>query len=263
MSTRAAVESAVRSWLLLAASATDGQIIKANEKGPRPASPYLTVRVTSDVQDGESQIRNVLGRTLTVTGGTTGTVYTVTVNGSPAAYTRQAGDTDALAAAGLAAAIVAADPDVFASVDGAALVVSPLSGALTVSEADPNLTLDSETVAVELEHGTARAVVSINGYGATAEGWLSTAQRSLRLDAIQARNDADGVTIRADGALTDVAAMLDTSVEPRWLLEAEVTYAYASSGEALVALGTLSIAYTGEIYPSSPDPLTDTLTVEV
>lgn len=265
MSTAESILQAVRSWLMLANGLDDdAKVIPANDKGPRPPKPYITVLVTvADIPVGEDETRNVLGHPFTVTGGSAGTVYTLTVNGATVTYTRTAEDTNATAAAGLAAAVVAADEDVFAEASGATLTVSPIVGALSVSETDANLSTGT-TVPVELVVGTARASVSVQGYGDGSLAYLEKARRRLRSESVIAQNDEDGVTIRATGGVSNLSALVDTAIESRHLLEVEVDYGFAESGETFVALGTVSVDYEGPRYAdeSAPPAFSDTLTVE-
>lgn len=249
---------------MLANGLTDHARVRvADDRAPRPALPYLTVKVTAaDIPVGETEVRGSLGRVVSVTGGASGDVYTVSVNGDPVTYTRGDTDTDADTAAGLAAAIVAADPTAYAEATDADLVISAITGSLSVGVTDPNLSLSATTVPIERVVGDCFATVSVQGFGAGAEAWLVRAKRRLRSDSVIAQNDRDCVTIRADGAVSNLSEVLDTSIEPRFLLEVEVDYAFAEFGETMIALGTVSISYTGERFGGDPDPLTDTITVE-
>lgn len=54
MTIRESILQGVRTWLKAAATLTDAQVIPADDVGPRPAMPYLTVKVLSaDLQVGE------------------------------------------------------------------------------------------------------------------------------------------------------------------------------------------------------------------
>lgn len=56
MTTRETILQAVRSWFKTALGITDSQIIPADDKGPRPALPYLTVKViTADIPVGTDE----------------------------------------------------------------------------------------------------------------------------------------------------------------------------------------------------------------
>lgn len=68
MAVREDILQGVRSWLMLAATLTDDQVIVANDGGPRPELPYLTVLVlVADIQVGEDEvIRGLSGATPTV-----------------------------------------------------------------------------------------------------------------------------------------------------------------------------------------------------
>lgn len=79
MTIRGDILQAVRGWLKAASSLTDAQVIPADDKGPRPALPYLTVKVTvADLQVGEDEARYALDEddvpTVTVYGTRRGTV---------------------------------------------------------------------------------------------------------------------------------------------------------------------------------------------
>lgn len=58
MTIRGDILQAVRGWLKNAASLTDAQVIPADDRGPRPPLPYLTVKVlVADLQVGEDETR--------------------------------------------------------------------------------------------------------------------------------------------------------------------------------------------------------------
>jgi hypothetical protein len=79
MSIRGDILQAVRGWLKAASSLTDAQVIPADDIGPRPALPYLTVKVVvADLPVGEDETRYALNGdddpTVTVHGTRRGTV---------------------------------------------------------------------------------------------------------------------------------------------------------------------------------------------
>lgn len=79
MTIRGDILQAVRGWLQASSSLTDAQVIPADDRGPRPALPYVTVKVTTaDVQVGEDEARYGLDDddvpTVTVHGTRRGTV---------------------------------------------------------------------------------------------------------------------------------------------------------------------------------------------
>ncbi len=267
MTIREALLQGVRNWLKLAAVLPDARVRVSEDETPRPALPYLTVKVTShDIVVGEDEERATLGEVLTVTGGTTGTVYAVTVNGEAITYTRLVTDTtNTLAAAGLAAAIVAGVDEVYADADGATVTVSPIDGALTltVAEAHAFLTLAADTVPVDLVHGDRRASVSINSYGLGGEAWLSTAVRRLRSASVLAQNDTDGITITPIGGLTDLSTVIVGAFEVRHLLEVELAYGFASDGETSIACGVIEVAYTSERFADDPAAFTTTISLDL
>lgn len=178
MSTRTEIEAGIRSWLKLAGSAaglTDAQVVIADQHMPRPAPPYLTVKVvTLDIPIGEDE---------------------QLVNAVPEYRSR----------------------------------------------------------------GQRRALVSINAYGETAVEWLERACTRLRHPAVQAVIDAAGLTLRTDGGLNDLSALVDTSIETRGQRDIEVTYAVVTDAEGVTEL--LTVESTNTYEGGSPADLVETHTV--
>lgn len=180
MAVREDILQGIRTWLKTSESLTDAQVIPADDDGPRPALPYLTVKVlTADAEIGR-------------------------------------------------------DEDV-RSTDG--------SG-------DPTLVV----------RGERRATVSVQAFGTTAEGWLSTALLKRRLPSIQEVLLGVGLTIEPMGPIRDLSRLVDTAIEPRFGVDLEVTYLLTSDTvaetEALSVVGT----YT---FDGEPSDLTVSSTVSL
>lgn len=258
-----------RDWLKAAATSaglTDAQVIPADDDGPRPPLPFLTVKLTaSDIEVGEDEPVVALADVLTVTdAGAPGTVYTVTVNGTVVTYTRTgAATTPALVAVDLAEEVNDAVDDVFAEADGATVIVSARTGSLAVSESDSRLTLaEDETPVVGLcLHRM--ATLSVQGFGATTAAWLERAAQRLRTPAIQELLDDAGLSVRVAGGMQNLAGLLDTSIEPRFLREFEIDYASRIDPVAVTPVETVTVDATFERDGTDPADLETTITADL
>lgn len=265
------VIQACREWLKLAGATTaltDAQVIPADDKGPRPPLPYLTVKLTaSDVAVGEDEPVTWLGDQLTVATAAAGTVYTVTVNDEVVTYTRLAGQSNTQVAAGLAAAINAAVDLVHAENVAAVVWLAALTGELVTTEADANLTLAADSVAVAGLLAQRSASLSVQSFdGATpltAAAWLERAALRLAMPDVITLLDAAGLSVEANGGMTDLSSMVDTSIEGRRLREFDVSYAIRTEPVLLTPLEVVTAALTIEKYDGDPDPYTVSLEVEV
>lgn len=242
---------AVRAWLQLAARSTpltDEQVIIANEKIGRQALPYLAINLTSlDIPRGIDEDIPSLGDTVTpATVGITGTVYALTINGTSISYTRTAGaTTKTLIATAILAAIEAADIDnVTAERDGEVITIA-CTDDLTTSVADPTkLTRAAATAPIKSIAGDRTAMLEINGYGSETHAWLERAAIRLRSPGVIALLNAAGLSIVSNGGITALPALLETSIEPRYLREFEIVYGLRSDPEILIAVGTIEVAAT-------------------
>ena len=239
---------AVRAWLQLAATSaglTADQILIANEKAIRPALPFLTVHLTSlDIPRGIDEDVGHLGDTITpATVGSTGTVYALTINGTVISYTRTAGaTTKTLIATAILALIIAADIDnVTAEQDGELLIIA-CTDELTTSVADATkLTRVADAAPVISIAGDRTAMLEINGYGSETHAWLERVAIRLRAPAVITLLDAAGLSVVSFGGITSLPALLDTSIEPRYLREFEIVYGLRSDPEIVIDAVTLNV----------------------
>lgn len=120
--------------------------------------------------------------------------------------------------------------------------------------------LDGDSLPTSTVRGERRATVSLQGFGAAAEDWLESAMLRRRLPTIQNVLIGVGLTIEPMGAIRDLSRLVDTSIEPRFSLDLEVTYRIesdpASETEALTIEGTY-------VLGGSPSDLTVTSTVSL
>lgn len=250
---------ACRAWLKAGAKAgglTDDQVIPADDDGPRPPIPYLTVKLTTlDLPVGVDEELPALADVLTITGGGDGTSYAVTVNGEAVTYDRADGATDAEAATGLAAAIAEVE-HVAAEADAERVIVSARHGTLTTSTADVNLSLDLADEPVLGIGGQRTAGLSVQGFGSVTVDWLERAALRLRSPAIMEALDAAGLSVRAIGATSDLSRLLDTATEGRYLREFEIAYAVRADPVTQIAADLANVSITLERYSDAPDPYT-------
>jgi len=251
------VLQAVRAWAKLAAARTpltDAQVIPSDAPGPRPAKPYLTIKITApDLPVGEDEDLSYLGDLVTVAEADEGTEYSLTVRGEEVSYTSQAGEGAEEVAAALAAALCELEL-VYAVATGDEVQVAALAGELGTETADPNLTLEAASQPVLGRGGQRRSTVSLQGFGAATAGWLE--RMVLRLGSPDVREllDAAGLSVRPLGGLTNLALILDTASEPRYARDVEVSYALRGDPWFEVPAALASAAVLLEDREGDPDP---------
>lgn len=184
MTNREAITQAVREWYKSALALTDAQIIPADDKGPRPPLPYLTVKV-----------------------------------------------------------IVA---DIPTATD------EPIREMTDITEI-PTIRM----------RGQRSGTVSVQGFGADSYGWIEVATLRLGYDTIQrALCDAGLTVINRGGGITDLSALIDTEIEPRFLREYEIGYSVIDTdAEELIEAASVQIDLTLEDREDDPDPLTTTIEI--
>lgn len=260
------VLQALRGWLKLAAARTpltDAQVIPSDAPGPRPAKPYLTVKITSpDLGVGSDEDLAYLGDLVTVAPADEGTVYAITVRGEEVSYTAQAGDGAEEVAAALAAALCELEL-VYALATGDTIQIAALAGELGTETDDPNLELGVASQPVAGVGAQRRATVSLQGFGAETAGWLERAVLRLRAPHVRALLDAAGLTVIAPGSITNLALILDTASEPRYARDVEVSYALRSDPWFEVPAALVSAAVLLEDRQEDPDPYEIEITAEL
>lgn len=226
---------AVRAACRQAFGLTHAQVIPADDRGPRPELPYLTVRVGT-VAIPAHAAPEVLPAPLvraTVGDDVEGASYTLVVDGTTYTVVRDDEDTDATVATALAAAIWAdhaADDDAVAAVSGADVLLHPgTGGELAVTASTPNLTITDDE-GVDVLRGGYDATLTVQGFGADAAPWVEGLELALRRADVQAVQDAAGVDLRCPGGVINVAELLDTAIEPRWSREVEASYTAVALG---------------------------------
>lgn len=177
MSVREDLLQAARGAIKAALTLTDAQVIPADDKGPRPPLPYLTVKIT-------------------------------TAGGSSGYH-----------------------PEDIPGCDG-------VTG-------DPTTKGRASYV----------ATASVQGFGATAAGWLDELPLRLRRPAVL--DTLATVAVRPLGGVVDVSALLDTEIEHRYALDLEVAYAVEDDPVSLTEALTVETEYTGE--SDTPGDLTVTI----
>jgi hypothetical protein len=112
--------------------------------------------------------------------------------------------------------------------------------------------------------GTRRGTLSVQGFGADSAGWLEVATLRLRRPSIQAILDAAGLSVINQGGVTDISALLDTEIEPRFLREFELGYAVVDADtEDLVEMKLVEAEITFIDREGDPDPLVTTIVVDL
>jgi hypothetical protein len=113
--------------------------------------------------------------------------------------------------------------------------------------------------------GHRSGTVSVNGYGTDTSGWFEVFALRLRNESIRRLFDDAGIAvINRGGGVTDLSPFVDTSIEPRFLREFEISYSVVDAvAEELVAAEVIEVDLTLEDQLEDPDPLTVTVVVNI
>ena len=223
-----------RTLIKAACNLTDSQCVVQQDKAPRPDLPYLAVLIDSydeGLQAADSQAyRNA--DTVTVTGGTTGSTYTITCAGTQVTVTREAGDTNADVAAALASALYDTG-DVETQVSNAVVTIIPLSVALdTVLSGTGTMTLDESALPATVGSGFRRSRLSLWGYGESSRPWIERVRMYLsQPDAITAIL-AGGFSVAPAGDIVVETVDLGTAYELRYSCALDIRYVLNTVGQA-------------------------------
>lgn len=244
----------VRSFFKNVLSLTDAQIIPANDKGPRPPLPYMTVRLDrADQPNAIDTQTTVEADVLTVTGGAVDDVYAVSVQGTEVQYTRLDGETDGEVATALLALILGVS-GITGTVNGPVIVLISLTREpLDTEVVSGDLSLEAGGVPAEAVEGLRTADVEIVGYGAMTDEWMTQAVSSLRLAIGIAACVNAGIAIRADGGSNNRSAMVDTQIEARWSRNLSVDYAIRGAAQPLTPLSTVLVSGVLETQTGGSD----------
>lgn len=109
------------------------------------------------------------------------------------------------------------------------LTVRVLSYDLTVGE-DEDLVDDADPPTWQ-PRGQRTSVVSVNGFGPTAEAWLSRAVLMLRAPSVLAQLGAAGVAVRPIGPTSNLSALLDDATQVRVERDFGVDYVQTATDE--------------------------------
>ena len=218
---------------------------------PRPTLPYATVLFTGFDIPYTAQDEQVQGTadSVTISGGTTGTVYSVAVGAQTASYTRLATDTAASTASALAALLGALD-DVVASASGSTILLTPSGGTVVGA----NLVL-VEDLAYYLVRGQRRAVASIQAFGGEASNCLQRAMLGLGLPSVQAVLSSYRFWVTPKTGVRNMSRLLDTGNEQRALLEVDCQYVILSDLEAALSAALVAGDFTFRRSSADADPL--------
>ncbi len=106
--------------------------------------------------------------------------------------------------------------------------------------------------------------VSVQGFGEDTSGWIEVATLRLERESVKAILEAAGLTVLTIGGTTDLSALVDTSIEPRFLREYEIGYAVADQeAEELIPVATFETGLILRDGPDDPDPLVVTISIAV
>jgi len=273
MTIRDDLRAAARALLVAVTDATDDKVIDAGAKGPRPAAPYVTVRVSSMGGGTHGPAERVdglvIGYSLAISTATDGEAYGVSLT-SPSSvaitYTAGVSSTPASIAAGLAAAWNAnATTAAACAADGTttpgtvtftnlatrvpyALAEGANAGKMVLSAA-------TSTPAARMQERR-EAVVSLQGYGSTAYDWLDQLQIDLDSPASLLAQEASDVSALLQSPVADLSVLLGTQEEARSSLELRLRYRYDGTAVAQVALQRAQVDLALERYAGDGDTLT-------
>jgi hypothetical protein len=113
--------------------------------------------------------------------------------------------------------------------------------------------------------GHRSGTVTVNGFGTDTSGWLEVFALRLGYDSILRLFDDAGIAvINRGGGVTDISALVDTSIEPRFLREFEISYSVVDAvAETLIEAETIELDLILEDLEVDPDPLTTTIVIDI
>lgn len=141
------------------------------------------------------------------------------------------------------------------------LTVKITASDIGVGEDEDVAALDGDGNPTLTARGCRLASVSVQAFGGTtALGWLAAARLSLRLPAMQAQLNGDGIVIVPVGAPRDLSRLVDTAIESRAVWDLQVRYGVTSAAEEQVAAETVQLTTT---FENDADPLTAVTTIDL
>ena len=105
----------------------------------------------------------------------------------------------------------------------------------------------------------------MQGFGSITSGWLEVATLRLQRDTIQRLLcDAGIAVIPPGGGVSDLSALVDTEIEPRYLREFEISYSVIDTdAEDLIEAERVEYDVTLEDQENDPDPLNITIGIDI
>ena len=107
------------------------------------------------------------------------------------------------------------------------------------------------------------ATVSVQGFGADTLDWLLALIVGMDLEDLWAPLDAQGLVVEQLTPITNLSAVLDTGFEARYQMDLRIRYRRESRRIEAGALSLAQVGLTLRRFDGDPDPLTDTLDVEL
>lgn len=280
--------AAVQSLIVTHTSATDGKVIFSQGNGPRPALPYLTLKLTSyNRLIGAAHFRNAIvdvAATLdlgAVGGGALDTVLSATTAGAAgnAITVRLVADSAPAAGVSISRSGTAltihfeADVSTVAHVEAAITALSggdDLCGVETAGTGATVLAGAAAFGATALAGGydgqpTILAVsqrastLSVQSFGAAAYEWLEELSQGLDLPAVLTTLQAAGVAVvELSGGVQDITELLGTDTERRGSFEAELHYGVTTDAQTEVECILVELATGYRRLPTGADTLSST-----
>lgn len=295
MSVRSDLLTAMQSLLVAHSDATDGKVIFAEQTpgAPRPALPYLTLKLTSfNRLVGQAHYsKSIADLTAALDLGTLGTGALDTVLGATTAGAAGNSITVALVAdSALGAGVTISRVGTALTVhveDGVSTVAQvetaiaalagadDLAGVTTAGTAATVLTAADAFAATALSGGydgkpyvaavsQRVSTLSIQSFGDTAMEWLE--DFSARLDLPEALSDlhAAGIAVvELGGGVQDVTLLLGSDFERRGSYEAELHYGTITDPETEIEALLVELTTTLRRYDDDPDTMSASLSVSL
>lgn len=105
--------------------------------------------------------------------------------------------------------------------------------------------LDDDTVVAD---GTRRATASVNAFGLVAIDALEAAINGLPLPRAQGVLTAAGLTVELASGISDITALIDTSREPRGVVDLALAYRQISASEDFVEAAAVAVEQVVETH---------------
>lgn len=271
MSVQEDVLQGMRDVFVAVTGVSAAKVIPADDKGPRPAKPYWTIKVTAASAGNQGSTERVNGLlttyTVVIATASDGETYGLNLTSPSTAsisYTSGVGADAAEISEGLAdawnadATCVAAAVADGTTTPGTVTISNLTTGgtyALVEDENAAKMTTSSTSAPMAAMRARRDATVSIQGYGTGSLEVLDAFELDLDSPASLTAQAAASLSLVSFGGVVDISTLLDTGIEPRGSLEVRARHLLLGSSAAQTELLSAVVSGDATRYSTDPDPL--------